>query len=156
MAWLRRQYEKLAVDAERAGARFAILMLPYSNQVAGTATASVQEHVRDLGREHGWATIDLLPPFREAARSGERFFIDLWHFTPSGHRVAADAMLAQLCCQGLLPIDREDCCADGAGESPPAVRMPIRFSNLNGSESEEKQGCMAWSCRSRRGADPMG
>jgi lysophospholipase L1-like esterase len=114
--WLVRQYDKIAREAERIGARFAILLLPYSNQVAGSASPRVQERVAAAARAKGWTTVDLLPAFRAASRPGERFFLDLWHFTPGGHRVAAHATLEQLCCQGLLPVARDRCCGEPPGE----------------------------------------
>src|SRR2546430_4295476 len=32
------------------------------------------------------------------------------HITPAGHRVDADALLAQLACRVLLPLDADNCC----------------------------------------------
>jgi len=116
MTWLRKNYERIASDAARIGARFAILLLPYSNQIAGAASAGVQESVAAMAAREGWPTIDILPGIRQAAPPNEPLFLDLWHFTPVGHRLAADAMLRGLCCQGLLPVPEARCC--GAADAP--------------------------------------
>jgi lysophospholipase L1-like esterase len=110
MAWLRKNYERIASDAAKIGARFAVLLLPYINQVEGNAAASVQERVAAMAREEGWPTIDILPGLRAAARPDRSLFLDLWHFTPEGHRIAADAALQELCCRGLLPVAKARCC----------------------------------------------
>jgi lysophospholipase L1-like esterase len=120
MSWLETQYGKVADEAARIGARFAIAVLPYSNQVAGTATARVQERLEELGRKRGWPIIDLLPGLRRAARPGDPFFLDLWHLTPHGHQVVAEELSKALCCKGLLPLPSERCCPDDANSSGPA------------------------------------
>ena len=112
LAWLRARYDEIAAAAAASGARFAVAVFPYATQVDGRAPARVQEHLTALGRQAGWTTIDLLPAFRAAARPGTPLFSDPWHPTAAGHRVAAEAILARLRCQGLLPLTAEAGCAE--------------------------------------------
>jgi lysophospholipase L1-like esterase len=110
LAWLRARYGEIAAAAGALGARFAIAVFPYAAQVDGRAPARVQERLAGLGREAGWTTIDLLPAFRAAARGGAPLFSDPWHPTAEGHRVAADAILVQLRCRGLVPLPPDGDC----------------------------------------------
>ena len=102
ITWLRAQYAEIARVAAEHGARFAVLVFPYRAQLEGRAPAGVEERLAALGAESGWVTVDLLPAFRAASSSGP-LFLDLYHPTTAGHRVAADAILVQLGCRGLVP-----------------------------------------------------
>jgi hypothetical protein len=92
----------MARAADAAGARFAIVIFPYQAQVEGQAPASLQQRLTALGRDAGWETVDVLAAFRAAAAEGP-LFIDIYHPTATGHRVAADAIVVQLGCRALLP-----------------------------------------------------
>src|SRR5207247_10409749 len=105
LAWLRARYGEIGARAAAAGARFAVVVVPYSTQLDGKVGDHLERRLVALGDEAGWVTIDLLPAFREATAPGEGpLFIDLWHPTAAGQRVAAEALLAQLACRGLLPL----------------------------------------------------
>ena len=105
--WLRARYREIADAAAARGARFAVLAFPYQTQIdADAARASAQPELLRIGAEEGWQTLDLLEPFRAAARRGSApLLLDIWHPTAAGHRVAADAIARELACRGLLPIE---------------------------------------------------
>ena len=67
-----------------------------------------------LGRRGGWLTIDLLPAFRRNARPARPLFLDWWHPTPAGHRLAAAETLSALACGGLLPAPARRLCLGGS------------------------------------------
>ena len=106
--WLEAQYARMAVVAERSGAGFALVVFPSPGQVDGV-DGPVPEQLRALGARRGWAVVDLLPAFR-AARGATPLFLDIWHPTPFGNRVAARETARALACAGLLPVaTRPDC-----------------------------------------------
>jgi len=100
--WLAARYGEIARAAAAAGARFAVVVFPWKTQVDGRASDEVERRLAPLGAREGWATIDLLPAFR-AVRAGPPLFIDLWHPSAAGHRLAADALAAALVARGLVP-----------------------------------------------------
>ena len=100
--WLDAQYGRMAAEAERIGAGFALVAFPSPEQVGG-ADGSVPEQLRALGARRGFAVVDLLPAFRDAAGPASPLFRDIWHPTPLGHHVAARATAHALLCGGLLP-----------------------------------------------------
>src|SRR3989454_5058921 len=127
LAWVRARYGEIAATAAAAGARFAVVVFPYSTQVDGKVGDHLERRLVALGDEAGWVTIDLLPAFREAVAGGEGpLFIDLWHLTPAGHRVAAEALLAQLACPGLLPLPAGTGCPAPASTRAPAAASRAR------------------------------
>ncbi len=102
--WIRSRYAEIAARAGEVGARFAVLAFPFRAQVEGDASDRVLRELAALGEAGGWATIDLLPAFRDARAEGsEALFIDIWHPTAAGHRVAASAIVADLRRRGTLP-----------------------------------------------------
>jgi lysophospholipase L1-like esterase len=103
LAWLRDRYGAMAATAARAGARFAAVVFPNSAQIDGKASDTVDREIAALGDAGGWQTIDLLPAFRRGRDTGP-LFIDVWHPTAAGHRVAADALAAELPCRHLVPV----------------------------------------------------
>jgi lysophospholipase L1-like esterase len=111
LGWLRARYDDIASRARAKGARFAVDVFPYATQVEGHAGARLDERLAALGRDAGWPTIDLLSAFRARARDAEPLFIDLWHPTAAGYRIAADAVLRALRCNGLLPLAPPPDCA---------------------------------------------
>ncbi|HEY8155868.1 MAG TPA: SGNH/GDSL hydrolase family protein [Myxococcota bacterium] len=116
--WLEARYLEMATAAERAGARFAVLAFPYPAQLAGRGQDPVQERLLALARRHGWTVIDPLPAFRTAHAAGAVLFLDWWHPTEIGHRIAADETLRVLACTGELGEQARDACPGlGAGRA---------------------------------------
>jgi lysophospholipase L1-like esterase len=102
--WLRARWGEMAAEAERIGARFAIVVFPYREQIASQSAAQLQQDLADLGRMAGWPVIDLLPAFRSTFTGGERsLFLDAWHPSAEGHRVAAEVIASRLGELQLLP-----------------------------------------------------
>src|SRR6266478_3239918 len=92
--------------------------------------AALATHDDPSDAEAGWVTIDLLPALREATARGEgALFIDLWHLTAAGHRVAAEALLAQLACRGLLPLPAGTGCPTPSSTGAPAAASRARTSS---------------------------
>jgi len=102
--WLAARYREIAGEAAAIGARFAVVIFPYRDQLAGRASGRVQAQLAALAREQGFEVIDLLPSFRRAAAGGNgSLFLDAWHPTAAGHEVAAEAIHAQLEALRWLP-----------------------------------------------------
>jgi lysophospholipase L1-like esterase len=127
IAWLRERYADMARAAYAVGARFAVIVFPYATQVDGRVADTVERRIAAAGDEAGWNTIDLLPAFLQGARDGTGpLFIDLWHPNDAGHRVAADALAAELACRGLVPVPAgPDCPAVPGSTTHGPVREPI-------------------------------
>jgi lysophospholipase L1-like esterase len=106
LAWLRRQYDAIA---RRAG-RLVVVVFPYESQLQGRAGDDVQRALGALARDAGWDVVDLLPAYRAAAAGGEPLFIDIWHPTAAGQRVAAAEIARQLRCRGLVPLPPDADC----------------------------------------------
>ncbi len=105
--WIADRYGEIAREAARIDARFAVAVFPFRAQVARGAPAQLQAQLAALGKAKRWKVIDLLPAFRSAAANGAGpLFLDLWHPTREGHRVAAEAILAKLDRRRLLPTAR--------------------------------------------------
>jgi hypothetical protein len=109
--WLEARYREMAGAAEAAGARFLVLAFPYPAQLQGREPHPVQERVLELARRHGWTVIDPLPAFRRAR--GTPLFLDWWHPTAAGHRVAAEETLRVLACGGALGDEARGACRGG-------------------------------------------
>ncbi len=117
--WLETRYLEMAKAAERAGARFAVLVFPYPAQLVGREPHPVQERVLALARRHGWTAVDPLPAFRAAHADGTVLFLDWWHPTEAGHRIAAEEVLRVLACSGELGEKARGACpakSDGRAE----------------------------------------
>jgi hypothetical protein len=99
--WLAARYDEIAEQAARIGAHMTVVALPYPAQLDGQADANLQRRLAAIGRSGGWETIDLLPPFLAAGDT--ELFLDLWHPTKLGHRLAAQHILDTLACDNLLP-----------------------------------------------------
>jgi lysophospholipase L1-like esterase len=109
--WLEARYREMA---EAAGpARFAVLVFPHQAQLRGRGSDAVQGRVLAVARRHGWTAIDPLPAFRRASGAGEPVFLDLWHPTPAGHRVAVEETLRVLACGGALGDAARGACPVG-------------------------------------------
>jgi hypothetical protein len=108
--WLEARYEEMAEIASTDGASFAILAFPYQKQLAEPPPHAVQEHLAQLGAKHGWSVIDPLGAFQEAHATRTALFIDWWHPTPAGHRLAAIAIANALACGGQLGAEARRAC----------------------------------------------
>jgi hypothetical protein len=112
--WLEARYREMAAVAAGAGAGFAVLAFPYRTQLEGRGPHPVQERLLALARQNGWTIVDPLPTFRAAREAGTPLFMDWWHPSPAGHRIAAEATLRALACAGALgDAARSACPGDG-------------------------------------------
>lgn len=100
--WLEARYDEMAGVAKAAGARFAVLAFPYPKQLAGQRPHPVTQHLEALAAARGWYFIDPLGTYRRARRDGARLFMDIWHPTVLGHRIAAEETFRTLVCDGAL------------------------------------------------------
>ena len=101
--WLHAQYGKLQQWAETHDARFGVVVFPYPKQLREPSRDGVAQGIAALGRDAGFAVIDLTQAFRAASQARDALFLDLWHPSPAGHRVAAEALAAELPRQRLVP-----------------------------------------------------
>ena len=115
--WIETHYAEMAGIAAGAGSHFAVLAFPYPGQLEGGKAHPVQARLAEIGLRRGWLVIDPLPVFRRAGQSGGPLFLDWWHPTPEGHRLAAEATLSALACGGLLPPPARRLCL-GASDAP--------------------------------------
>lgn len=102
-AWLEALYLEMAEFSRAAGAEFAVLAFPYPAQVLSAGEHPVQRRLVALGERQGWTTVDPLERFRAAHRAGTSLFLDWWHPTVAGHRLAAQEAVEALARAGLLP-----------------------------------------------------
>jgi hypothetical protein len=117
--WLEARYGEMADAAARAGSRFAVLAFPYQAQLGRRGPEPVQTRLVKLGRRRGWLTVDPLAAFRRSATPGRPLFLDWWHPTPAGHRLAAAETLRALACGGLLPAPARRLCLGGSDAAAP-------------------------------------
>ncbi len=99
--WLEDRYDEMAATTAAAGAQFAVLAFPYQQQLIGRKAHPVSQHLESMAQKGGWLLIDPLARFREA-RGSKRLFMDLWHPTILGHRIAAEELLHGLACENAL------------------------------------------------------
>ena len=111
--WLRARYREIARAASQQGATFVVLAFPFEAQLGDATRRSAQRQLEAMGREEGWQTIDLLPGFQAAARTG-RPLADAWHPTAAGHKLAAEIVARALRCRGLVPGPPGDDCDAGS------------------------------------------
>ena len=116
--WLEARYQEMARVANAGGASFAILAFPYQAQLDEPSPHPVQVRLAGLGRQRGWPVIDPLAAFMVAHAERMPLFIDWWHPTPAGHRIAAIAVARALACGGHLGAEARDAC-----QSSPEARF---------------------------------
>lgn len=81
------------------GGRFLVVYIPQRSEFEGDTplpyVGSVHAMIDDIARQAGIPMIDLAPAFRQEAKNGRQlvFPIDA-HWTPQGHALAADVLLA--------------------------------------------------------------
>lgn len=110
--WLSGLYAEMAAKSRAAGAEFAVIAFPYPRQLGTDGQQRVRDEIVALGEHGGWLVIDPLESFRAASRHGQPLFLDWWHPSPRGHRLAARESLRQLACAGLLPETTHVLCND--------------------------------------------
>jgi lysophospholipase L1-like esterase len=112
--WLEARYAEIASAAAARGAQVALLAMPYPQQLDGTGPHPVEQRLAAIARRLGWIPVDPLPAFRRAQAAGTPVFLDLWHPTPEGHRLVAEASFEALACAGMLGRDARGACRDAA------------------------------------------
>ncbi len=109
--WLESMYRRIDATSRENDARFAVLAFPYRAQIEGSGSHPVTERLTALGERNGWATIDPLEAFR-AAGAQTPLFLDAWHPTAAGHRIAASETARSLSCGGLLTSELNAVCSE--------------------------------------------
>jgi hypothetical protein len=112
--WLEARYREMAAVARQAGAGFAVLAFPYRAQLDRSGPDPVQERLHALALANGWTLVDPLPRFLAERSDASPLFVDWWHPTGAGHRIAAEVALDTLACAGALGAEAASACpADG-------------------------------------------
>jgi lysophospholipase L1-like esterase len=81
------------------GARFLLVYIPQRSEFEADAplpyVRSVHAMIDDIARREGIPLLDLSPRFQQQAKAGKQliYAVDA-HWTPAGHRLAADVLLA--------------------------------------------------------------
>ncbi len=101
--------ERITAAARQESIPLVIVCAPYHDQVdpaGSTAKPSPQDTLGALARRANVPFLDLLPLFRRrVAATGveaSTLFVDLFHFSPDGHELAAREMCAFLADHGFL------------------------------------------------------
>jgi hypothetical protein len=110
--WLEQLYLRMAGASEEMAADFAVLAFPYPAQLEGAGGHVVSSRLVELGQRHGWHTVDPLESFRAAHQMRVKLFLDWWHPTPAGHRLASEETLESLACAGRLPEGARSLCEE--------------------------------------------
>jgi hypothetical protein len=100
--WLEARYREMAEAVGPGGPRFALLAFPYRKQLGEVGTDPVQHGLRTIADELDWIFVDPLPAFRRARAGKPGLFLDRWHPSALGHRVAAEVTFHALACEGAL------------------------------------------------------
>ena len=93
---LLREMRRLARDH---GSEFVIVYLPHHGEIAGLTSSypyieAVHAMIRDVAATDGIPLVDLTEPFRQQAQRGRVVvYPHDEHWTPEGHRLAADVLL---------------------------------------------------------------
>ncbi|MHB8834565.1 MAG: SGNH/GDSL hydrolase family protein [Candidatus Methylomirabilia bacterium] len=80
--------------------RFAVVVIPFAEQVSDPQLRSPQEVLRDFGRRESIPVLDLLPHFEN--RVDEAYLENDLHWTARGHQIAAQSIAVFLEREGLL------------------------------------------------------
>ncbi|MEZ4219228.1 MAG: GDSL-type esterase/lipase family protein [Myxococcota bacterium] len=118
--WLAARYREMARASRASGARFALVLFPHFEQLAGapgSAPDPLQQRLVRLARDEGIAAVDLLEPFRRASRAGRPPMLDYFHPDARGHAIAAQVVAEELGRAGILPSGG----APAAGAPAPAA-----------------------------------
>ena len=92
------------------GARFFLVYIPQRSEIELDApfpyVRSIHEMVDDIARSESIQLLDLSPAFHQHAKAGERLIYPIdSHWTPAGHRLTANALLASAIFQPLGDSD---------------------------------------------------
>ncbi len=89
------------------GARFYLVYVPMHDELAGRASnysRAIHALLEDVAEAEDIPLIDLLPGFRSRTSAGERLdFVSDAHWSPAGHRAAAEVLLASPLFEGWRP-----------------------------------------------------
>src|SRR5262249_54108034 len=107
-AWLRSIYDQILGAVRADGAAVAIVVNPLDYQLDPAYPIDPSPAFARYCPERKVPCFDLIPVMREhraehpfiGTRGG---IIDLWHYAPAGHRIAAHALADMLLGAGLLP-----------------------------------------------------
>jgi hypothetical protein len=107
-AWLRSIYDQLVAAVRADGAKVAIVVNPLEYQLDPDYPLDPGPAFARYCREREVPCFDLVPVMREhraehpfvGLRGG---IIDIWHYAPAGHRIAAHALADMILGAGLLP-----------------------------------------------------
>lgn len=100
---------EMASAVEARGAKFAVMIVPFYDQVAPTAYGTgytkdrPQQRIVAYCRTRGLSCLDLLPALRAVAGAESLYYLKDGHWTARGHRVAADAIADRMFETGSLP-----------------------------------------------------
>jgi len=108
--WLENLYGEIEVESHAMGAEFAVLVMPFRNQIEGDVPDFMQARLHRMGAEHEWQMIDPLVRFERAFEKGPSPFMDAWHPTREGHRLVARELIEELSCRGSLPAEARALC----------------------------------------------
>ncbi len=109
--WLRELYDRLHAAVREASAPLAVIVFPLAYQMDPADPHRPQAAWESYCRARGLACLDLLPALRVgASRAGppadpawdDALWIDVWHLSPAGHAIAAEAIRAFLVREGLV------------------------------------------------------
>lgn len=106
--WLRGQYDAMVGSIRKTGAEVMVLVNPVQYQLMPGYPLFPQTLVERYCKERALRCFDVLPDVRD--HGGEALFygkfngvVDVWHYTPAGHQVIADALRGYLEREKLLP-----------------------------------------------------
>jgi len=108
--WLENSYSEIEAEAASMGAGFAILLMPFRNQIEGDVSDFVQLRIQRMAAQRGWRVIDPLAAFERAFEQNTSPFMDAWHPTVEGHRLVARELVTELSCHDWLPPSARALC----------------------------------------------
>lgn len=110
--WLRASLDRVAEAVRSDGAELVLAVLPLAYQIDPDYPYVPWRSFARYCEERALRCVDLLPALRREPVEDTyllRFsgVTDVWHFTPRGHRVVAEALERALLDAGLLPVISE-------------------------------------------------